>query len=128
MTKQEYFDLLVQSASDGTFPSITIKGDVRDNCRYRADGTANCKQRCAVGLLIPDEMYDPTLEGMSAYKLYHHLESLPIPDGLKLRDLFRIQQAHDSMALVGWDEEEFLEVISDLDCFLGVDKSSLQRV
>ncbi len=59
MTKQEIFDkvkahLLAQGKR-------AVNGD--GNCMYRGmDGT-----KCAVGCLIPDELYTPLLENHSAY-------------------------------------------------------------
>lgn len=100
MTKREYYDLLVRSARDGTFPSVDDHG----NCRYR--GPAG--QRCAVGLLIPDDRYTPDLEGISAFSqlLAGALAGL-VPEGLTRKDLSRIQQLHDHHAL---DEDEQVTV------------------
>ncbi|MGQ7794435.1 hypothetical protein ACUN0C_18675 [Faunimonas sp. B44] len=56
-------------------------------CVYRGpEGT-----KCAVGCLIPDELYSPKLEGRSVFSLPQRvLDQLPAPSLLD-----KLQQAHD---------------------------------
>lgn len=112
MTKQEYYDLLVRSASDGTFPS----GD-KHGCYYRLDETATCPQRCAVGLLIDDKDYTPDLEGPSVEKMDDwQQEFIQLPDGLTYEDLNSIQSTHDVRIAI-WDAQNFISSLNKLPCF-----------
>ena len=63
MTPQEIFDTVAKhlfaQGRRATIRETDIYGEVSAACRYRAeDGT-----KCAVGALIPDEVYDPKMEG-----------------------------------------------------------------
>jgi hypothetical protein len=68
MNNQEIFDTVatrltaqrVQSRGRSTNPSGTV-------CKYR--GHDNTK--CAIGCLIPDELYDPILEGRAVRSFFH---------------------------------------------------------
>ncbi len=114
---QEYYDLLYASAYDGTFPSAAFRaGQLR--CRYRLDSTANCKHRCAIGLLIPDEKYLSCLEGLTAWdNLLRPCLALPV--GINEYDLENIQLAHDNNCRYhpGWDAGKFVHHINKLECF-----------
>jgi hypothetical protein len=89
--EQEAFDKVWRHfVTDGAPPSILIGKSVR--CRYRGDGGA----KCAVGVLIPDEEYEPGMEGHSATELlYDGVASL---DGMSELFLIGIQGAHDIAA------------------------------
>ena len=62
MTQQEIFDtVLAHLRKQG---KASMSG--ADSCRYRGpDGTA-----CAVGCLIPDELYDPLIEGADSTSIF----------------------------------------------------------
>ena len=61
MTEQEIFDTVLTHLREQGKAAATDDG----GCRYRdADGTA-----CAVGCLIPDELYDPVIEGLSVSQI-----------------------------------------------------------
>lgn len=107
MTKREYYDLLIQSATDGTFPSYN--GDM---CVYRGPG----KAKCAVGLLIPDEKYSSYLEGKPVY-LDSIQSKLEFPSNITISDLIDIQGAHDSLASKVWNSDLFINKIKSLACF-----------
>ena len=97
MTPQEIFDtvarhLFTQGTRAGK-PVINLDGEVHDfECLYRApDG-----KTCAVGCLIPDAAYRPSMEGSGAFTMRSmHEDVLPrwfMPnEGL----LARLQQVHD---------------------------------
>lgn len=115
MTKKEYFELLKKSALNGTFPSI----DKRENCKYRLDETAHCLQRCAAGLLIPDEKYQPNMEFVELLRERFTTDVLDMPDGLMMFDLADIQSLHDEIALYEgrWRSDIFIERLEKLPCF-----------
>lgn len=106
MTKQEYYDLLVKSAQDGTFPSVK-----EGKCYYRLGD-----RKCAVGLLIPDHQYHEGLEFRSAKQL--PLDSLQIPEGMSLVDLSEIQYIHDKISYyLYWDYQTFITELNNLPVF-----------
>ena len=63
-----------------------------DCCRYRTtDGLS-----CAVGCLIPDELYSPSFEGSNASKVIRELYARGRADWREHRDLLKeLQWAHD---------------------------------
>lgn len=63
-----------------------------NRCRYRTtDGLS-----CAVGCLIPDELYSPSFEGKSARKVIRELYARGRADWYEHRDLLNeLQWAHD---------------------------------
>lgn len=116
MTKQEYFELLKESAYNGTFPSA-VKHERGTSCLYRKDKTAGCKQRCAVGLLIKDEDYDSDLDLSPAYEVLHLVD---IPEGMTEGDLLNVQMAHDDEARRNeFSPARFMESIM-LGCFYDI--------
>ncbi len=107
MTKKEYYDLLVRSATDGTFPSV--KGNV---CQYRKGS-----HKCAVGLLIPDDKYHKGLEGID---VYHDLvkEVVEVPEGLTIKNLTLVQVCHDNLAFdQEWNANDFIIKLNKLEFF-----------
>lgn len=111
MTKQEYYDLLVQCCDDGTFPSSNENRD----CLYRGPGN----KRCAIGLLIPDDKYNSSMEGVSiTSKIYDVCE---VPEGLTFDDLAEIQNCHDSSGHI-YFKDSFLRKLNKLKCFEEVKK------
>jgi hypothetical protein len=123
---QEYYDTLYRSAFDGTFPSIVSVLEKPFSCRYRKDGTANCKQRCAAGLLIPDEKYNTVIEGQTADSI--HFSVLILPEGITDADALDIQQQHDVLASQNrWQSVEFIKRINKLECFANVMRKEPQE-
>ena len=118
MTEQEIFDTVLAHLREQGKAAATDDG----GCRYRgADGTA-----CAVGCLIPDELYDPVIEGLGVgriieavvpdYRQDQTQELLPILARIKnhigaehLPLLNELQEAHDMglyiSGLDAWEEE-----------------------
>jgi hypothetical protein len=72
MTPQEIFDTVARHLFTQGERAGIVMDDDPDNivagfsCRYRAPGGATC----AVGKLIPDDAYDPRMEGCSAKGLF----------------------------------------------------------
>ena len=64
--------------------------DVKGNaaCSYRGPEGS----RCAIGLLIPDEVYQPAFEGMDIAQLYGKLRDY-LPDDVEFCS--QLQKAHD---------------------------------
>ena len=62
MTEQEIFDTVLEHLRKQGKAALSAEGD----CTYRGpDGTA-----CAVGCLIPDELYDPLIENVSLPQIF----------------------------------------------------------
>lgn len=94
MTKQDIFDkvarhLLTQKVKSMK-PRLTMDGEM---CAYRGDSGTSC----AVGCLIPDDLYDPKMEGNDAVGLFSRfpkVEKLLGKDNESL--LSDLQRIHDS--------------------------------
>lgn len=93
------------------------------SCLYRADGTAASKNRCAVGCLIPDELYNPKWDEYGAYS-GSPWGTLSVQDLLKQRKIGRLfskrvnrlllaelQENHDSYASEGIPIKEFRKAL-----------------
>ena len=102
MTKQEAFTLMVQHLRTQAAPSFTTGKDGEVHCLYRhPDGI----KRCAVGVLLSDADYRPTLEnkgigGVLAF--YPHLRQLaPLNSTTCIYGYFgmlqQMQNLHDSV-------------------------------
>lgn len=105
MTKQEVFTQVATHL-------LTQKEQAYNEgagCRYRDESG----RKCAVGCLIPDELYSPELEGISVADF--HSRSFTVP---KLRSvahylelstnldlLIRLQSIHDTMRPTRWEEQ-----------------------
>lgn len=84
MTPQEIFDTVVTHLRSMPRQSKNNYGP----CKYRSfDGL-----KCAVGCLIPDELYTPKMEGGDVESLYDNFD-LPHEEHLSL--LLRLQAMHD---------------------------------
>ena len=75
MTEQEIFDKVVLHLYQQGEPSITHGG----RCRYRLSG-----KMCAIGCLIPDDMYSESMEGgvTAKYVASKLGDKIEIPDEL----------------------------------------------
>ena len=118
MTEQEIFDTVLAHLREQGEAATSAGG----SCRYRgANGTA-----CAIGCLIPDELYDPMIEGLGVgriieavvpeYRQDQTQELLPVFARIKnhigaehLPLLHELQEAHDMdlyiSGLDAWEEE-----------------------
>jgi len=97
MTEQEIFDRVWQHFIVGGAP-FSLNGR---KCAYRGVGTHNgVRVRCAVGLFISDDNYDPLFEGVG---LGEHTDELlgALEPGCEDHEnlLYELQQAHDICAL-----------------------------
>ncbi len=73
-----------------------VLASTHNSCRYRTEEGA----KCAVGCLIPDELYSPALEGSGIDKdwLISHREIAEIVVGVDLKFLRSAQVLHDQVA------------------------------
>jgi len=115
VTKHEYRDLLIATSAAGLFPSVNKAG----TCMYRSgDG-----RRCAVGLLIPDDVYKKSMDwkgGMSATRVMTRYE-IAVPEGMTMAEVVKVQVLHDTLAATTvlpfhakWDHEEFAEEVAQI--------------
>jgi len=95
MTKQQTFNYVIRHLRKQRIQSVIKLGD----CRYRGPNG----RKCAIGCLIPDNVYDASIEGntVKASGMYEFLEMLGHDVGL-CNDL---QILHDSYMVDGWDEK-----------------------
>lgn len=114
MNNQEIFDTVLSHMRKQKVKSSDVKNEYFNNCLYR-DSKGN---KCAIGCLIPDELYDPKMDessathnkdgtGVSENKLVQkvlkkHL-NIDIEDSMNL--LMYLQTIHDKIA-VEWSSEE----------------------
>lgn len=77
-------------------------------CRYRGYNNT----RCAIGVLLPDDMYDSSWEGYGVQEILGHNEHSPlakalgIEDGADIEFLCNLQSAHDGIRIgIPFDEQ-----------------------
>ena len=77
------------------------------NCRYRGDNGMSC----AIGCLLPDEIYDPLIEGKGVLsdilkaRLTHVVGVQNTAKNKKLELLGELQDVHDMYFVEHWPEE-----------------------
>ena len=117
-TKQEYYDELVCSALDGTFPSVMPDF----GCAYRGLNGA----KCAAGILIPDDQYDIKMERRSFDEIYKNLGDI-IPSDMTFNEVYLIQGWHDNASYYYPFLDKFLGRLKESRIFNGVKKLELQK-
>lgn len=80
MQAQEIFDKVAAHLKQQRRPSIKIPDDGGSGCAYRGDGGT----KCAFGIFISDEAYDPNMEGCSSDEFFIALDTGTYP--IKGRD------------------------------------------
>lgn len=98
MTDQEAFTIVVQHLRKQGVRSAKPGGPRSTNaylCYYRAG-----KLRCAVGALIPDEQYDPSMEGLKAGTVQRRW---PVLEGISPGLLDSMQNLHDKVDPEKWE-------------------------
>lgn len=116
MTSKEYYDLLVKTSAAGGFPA-----GVDGICRYRLPNN----KRCAVGIIMPDNIYTVAFEGKNIDCLQqgYIYDWSWIPKGITVDDLTYIQNIHDSIAgniyelKCDWPHSDFVAKLNQLRCF-----------
>ena len=120
MTKQEYYDLLVKSAYDGTFPSMESVNSLK-KCLYRKINGDGKVHKCAIGILIPDDIYSPEFETGNFDHVLKRIMTC-VPTNMNAVELLVVQGCHDNTAHEGWNPANFIGRINSLRCFEGVVK------
>ena len=96
MTNQEAFDKVYEHLLSQYKVSIGKDG----MCMYRQGGL-----KCAIGCLIPDELYSPDMESQAASDV---ARQLPLFDGLNRGLLDDLQVIHDDASVENWKTELYL--------------------
>jgi len=106
LTEQETFDKVYRHLLTQNKRAATINKDGKTRCLYRQRNL-----RCAVGCLIPDELYSPKMEDKSLcsdimFEIMHKITSMPISD------LRVLQLIHDFDPIEDWEFEltKFAEI------------------
>ena len=68
-------------------------------CAYRGEEG----RKCAIGVLIPDEVYDPAMEALSVLMLTERFPSLGFMKG-HIHFLDRLQRIHDQYEVGQWPD------------------------
>lgn len=105
MNKQEIFDTVVNHLRKQGERSV--EGDF-GTCMYRL--LKNGKMlKCAVGCLIDDDEYDPSMEKRTILSIFKPDSGLRIPKLRKLAGhagfLRRLQHIHDCVPVASWERE-----------------------
>ena len=88
MNNQEFFDKTMEHLRKQGVPSAQ-----GDRCLYR--GPAGTK--CAIGFHIPDELYEPEMEGIGVGNLLGHYPKLrPLFEGVSEGLMVEFQVLHDN--------------------------------
>lgn len=103
MTAQEIFDKIVSHLR--TQNAVSVRSD--GGCAYRSgDG----EKKCAVGCLIPDDVYDPRMEGFMASVVVRDYKELAHLRGHQ--DLLEsMQMIHDHVSLDRWEDRFKIEAM-----------------
>lgn len=88
--KQAFYDKTVEHLFQQGFQSVESDG----YCLYRGGGP-NKSGMCAIGVHIPDSLYDPKMEGLSVARLVHEWpEMVPLIPSTELAH--GLQIVHDN--------------------------------
>lgn len=105
LTNQQIFDRVAEHLLRQACKSVRGGGNdsgVDQECAYRgADG-----RRCAIGCLIPDELYNGSIEGTAVGDLWPPLlRECGLQIGEKTGLLQELQELHDLRQVRDWPEE-----------------------
>lgn len=106
MNKSGYLNLLCELSYGGKFPAVN---DAKV-CKYRTEDG----RKCVVGLLIPDEKYDASMEGETCLNP-RVTRVIEMPDGVSIDQLFAIQHLHDQFATMSnWPMQDFYTIVRQI--------------
>ena len=107
MNRQEIFDTVAKHLLAQMKQSKLVDQSGDAFCAYRSDDG----KKCAVGALIPDELYDPDMEDKGCEwivqmhpDLHPYLVATDISYGMSLIDLRRLQAIHDKKSPDVWKD------------------------
>lgn len=101
MKAQEIFDTVVVHLLEQGEKSISSKLGY-SSCRYRGPNGL----RCAVGCVIPDDIWEPAMEGWRVNKLFQEYPNIRKLLGFRnLSLLLDCQNIHDNTAVREWREK-----------------------
>jgi hypothetical protein len=104
MTKQEAFDKVWQwFVVEGHGPSVNDQG----SCMYRGIGGA----KCAAGVLIPDDIYEPAMEGKTIWRVVDMFKKLVPLLGSGTPFISDLQRVHDQSAMA-YSSQEFSAAVT----------------
>lgn len=86
LNNQEIFNLVIEGIFKQGGPSYTICGNGYRKCKYRGEDG----RKCVVGIILPDEIYEPSMEGR--YILHHEWFSKNLET---IHFLLELQKLHD---------------------------------
>jgi hypothetical protein len=100
MTNQEAFTKVVQHLRQQGERSIREEDEAL-RCRYRGEDG----KMCAIGCLIPDEEYEPSMEGKAIETLLRRREGTFAPslEEVSLSLLGALQRVHDGVEVCNWE-------------------------
>lgn len=99
MNRQEVFDKVTSHLLTQNKPS---EDEDKENCLYRSSEGL----KCAIGCLIPDELYTPKLEGITVDHLPENiLNFIGIESKEDLHFMKSLQVIHDFCHVIRWKSE-----------------------
>jgi hypothetical protein len=106
MSDQDLFNFVLLKITEQGEPSYED-----DKCLYRmikSDGTV---LKCGAGQLIPDEVYDPSMEGKAAFVISYFQLNLR----KQIHLISDMQSAHDRAArnCLNFEDKPFIELFND---------------
>lgn len=116
MNAQKTFDTVATHLiRQGRRSTATVNGST--DCAYRGRGG----RKCAVGCLVPDDLYDPEMEGLAAWALYRFPK---LWKRIKEHEdlLVKLQTLHDERVPRTWHAELGL-----LAQYFGLNVDALER-
>jgi hypothetical protein len=96
MTNQQVFNRVVRFLRKQGCQSITKDGR---SCAYRGEGG----RRCAVGCLIPNRLYEASMEGAAAE--FPRVKKILKALGIDIDLAMALQNVHDSRGADSWEFE-----------------------
>ena len=128
MTPQEIFDtvathLFTQGERAGIFVDEDDDSGPEFECRYRTPQGA----KCAVGVLLPDEVYDPGMEGSSVQGICEGSFQVPSWIASTLSLLMDLQHVHDE-PLSWYNDKSMLDDLRIIADRYGLDAGVLTNL